>query len=123
MNDPTSLQIFLSTNGTATGFLYLDDGQSFDYRSKNAYVLGKFDLAKRTLTYQFERGDQEASKSWLERVTIYGYPSKPNRVQSQLGAENGQQVQLAFKYDPNTHILVIRKPSLPFGQDWQIKIL
>ena len=122
VNDPISLQIFLNPKGEATGSLYLDDGQSFDYRTKNAFISGKFSLAKRTLGYSFEKGTPNANPAWLERVTIFGYPSKPNRVVAQLESDPSKSSQLAFKFDSKKKVLVIRKPTLPFGQDWQIKI-
>ena len=123
VNDPISLQVFLSASGTATGSLYLDDGQSFDYRA-NKFILGHFDYTKRTLSFTFDKGDPGSSQAWLERVTIVGYPSKPNRIQANIeDGPNSSQQQLAFKYDPQTHVLVIRKPALPFSQNWSIKIL
>ena len=122
MNDPISLQIFLNSELEATGSLYLDDGQSFDYRTKNAYISGKFSLSKRTLSYSFENGTPDSNTAWLERVTIYGYPSKPNRVVAQLESDASKTTQLAFKYNPELKELVIRKPSLAFGQNWQIQI-
>lgn len=120
VNDPISLQIFLNSNGSASGFIYLDDGQTFDYQRRNAFISGRFNYSKRTLTYTFDKGDPDSNRAWLERVTIVGYPSKPNRIQ--IIAAEELSSQLAFKYDQQKHLLVIRKPAVMFGQNWQIKI-
>lgn len=123
VNDPISLQILLNSQLEAVGSLYLDDGQTFDYRTKNAYIAGKFDFAKRTLSYSFESGTPDSNSAWLERVTIFGYPSKPNRIVAQSEVDSSKTTQLAFKYNAEEKALVIRKPALAFGQSWQIKIL
>lgn len=122
VNDPITLQIFLNSKQEAIGSLYLDDGQSYDYRTKNAFISGNFSFIKRTLNYEFKSGTPDANPAWLERVVIYGYPSKPNRIVAQLGSDQSKATQIAFKYNADTKEIVIRKPSLPFGQNWQVQI-
>lgn len=130
MNDPISLTAFLNSAGVASGSLYLDDGQTYDYRNKSLYIQGAFNYEKKTLNYQFQKGNPQASGAWLERITIYGFPSKPNKIQWQLVDANqagpasvARSGQLAFKFDSQLNKLTIRKPALPFGQSWQVKIL
>lgn len=123
MNDPISLQIFAdSKSQNATGSLYLDDGLTYDYRKKDAFVLGTFVYFKRSLFYTLENGNANSTSSWLERVTIYWFASKPNRIFAQSELKGSKEIQLAFKYDAKQKILVIRKPALTFSQNWQIKI-
>ncbi len=122
VNDPITLQIFLNSKGEATGSLYLDDGQSYDYRTKSAFISGSFNFSKQTLSYEFQKGTSDANAAWLERVVIYGYPSKPNRVVAQLGADPSKATQIAFKYNADTKEVIVRKPALPFGQNWQLQI-
>lgn len=124
VNDPLTLQIYLDSSSSAKGFIYLDDGISFDYKTKKAFISGSLDLSKRVLTYTFENGDPESNKAWLERVVIYGYNTKPNHITAHVN--NGgieTKTQLAFKFDKVKNVLIIRKPTLSFGQSWQIKIL
>lgn len=124
INDPISLQIFLDSNGTANGVLYLDDGESFKYRTNNAFIYGRFSYGKRMLSYIFEKGDPNSNQAWLERVTIIGFPSKPNRILlvSDINNKHSANGNLAFKYDSSKHILTVRKPAVSFGTNWQIKI-
>ncbi|KAH9423409.1 hypothetical protein DERP_003688 [Dermatophagoides pteronyssinus] len=123
VNDPISLQIFLNSNGTSIGFIYLDDGQTYNYQKQNAFIYGRFNYSKRTLQYTFEKGNPNSNRAWLERITIIGYPSKPNRIQLMNNSnDNPPPSQLAFKYDQQKHMLIIRKPAVMFGQNWQIKI-
>ena len=118
VNDPISLDIFLDSAGTAEGTAYLDDGQTFDYKT-GKYIYGRLSFSRKTLTYEITDGKWDESKAWLERVTIFGYPSKPSKVVLTSGEKASQ---LAFKYDDRKRILVVRKPALSFGNNWQIKI-
>lgn len=118
IQDPLSLDIFLDNTGSAEGTLYLDDGQSFDYKS-GKHIYGRTLFNKKTLNYELIDGKYVESKAWLERVTIFGYPSKPTKIVLTSGQKSSQ---LAFKYDDIKRILVIRKPGLLFTNNWQIKI-
>lgn len=60
------------------------------------------------------------SNVWLERVNLYRYPSKPSRIEAVVANEIG--VTLTFKYDPESKLLVIRKPELMMAKNWQIII-
>ena len=122
MNDPISLQIFADTKGNANGSLYLDDGLTYDYRTKKAFAFGSFEYSKRSVIYTFERGNANCTSSWLERVTIHWHASKPSRITAQYESAGSKATQLAFKYDAKRKILVIRKPALLFTQNWRIKI-
>ncbi|CAG2104181.1 unnamed protein product [Medioppia subpectinata] len=118
VEDPISLDIFLDSNGSAEGQLYLDDGQTFNYKS-GQHIYGKTQFQRKTLSYEIIDGKYDASKAWLERVTIFGYPSKPQKVVITSGEKT---IQLAFKYDSQKRILVVRKPGLAFTNKWQIKV-
>ena len=118
VNDPLSLDIFLDNGGSAEGTVYLDDGQSFDYKT-GKHIYGRLGFSRKALNYEVIEGKWDESKAWLERVTIFGYPSKPSKIVLTSGAKSAQ---LAHKYDDRKRILVIRKPALPFTNSWQIKI-
>jgi mannosyl-oligosaccharide alpha-1,3-glucosidase len=119
INDPLTLDIFIDKNGNARGRVYLDDGQSFNYR-KGEFLFGDLSLEKKTLKYVMNESGKYNSKSWLERVNIYGWNGgKTSKVVSQVG---GKSSQLLFISDDAKRVLTIRKPALFFTQNWQIKI-
>jgi alpha 1,3-glucosidase len=118
VNDPLSLELFLDNSGSAEGTVYLDDGQTFDYKT-GKHIYGKLVFSRKTLNYEIISGKWDESKAWLERVTIFGYPSKPQKIVLTSGEKS---TQLAYKYDNDRKILVIRKPGLPFTNSWQIKV-
>lgn len=76
-------------------------------------------LKKCLLLFRVQKGDYD-SKSWLEKITIYLYPQKPNLIEAVTGET---RLNLHFKYDPQDQILIIRKPGLSFKADWEIKIM
>jgi len=56
---------------------------------------------------------------WLERVSIYGYASKPNQV---VAVQGSSQETLEFKYESDRKALVLRKPALNMSKEWKITI-
>ena len=60
------------------------------------------------------------TRSWLERVIIYGYhQEKPKSVKIEIG---DQSTQLEFTHDRDNRILLIRKPDVKMNLDWSIII-
>ena len=59
------------------------------------------------------------TRSWLERVIIYGYQSEPKSVKIEVG---DQSTQLEFTHDRDNRILLIRKPGVNMNLDWSIII-
>ena len=45
-NDPITLIVALDKNQKAKGHLYIDDGKSFNYKTKEEFVLIEFDTKK-----------------------------------------------------------------------------
>ncbi|XP_064593080.1 neutral alpha-glucosidase AB isoform X1 [Zonotrichia leucophrys gambelii] len=118
-NDPFTLYVALSPQGTAEGDLYLDDGVSFDYATKNAFLHRHFSFANGTLTSSSAdpRGSM-SSPAWLERVVILGV----GRPDSALLTHDGSQTPLHFQHDPERSVLTLRRPGVPIGADWSISL-
>uniref|UniRef100_A0A8C9L4S8 Glycosyl hydrolase family 31 C-terminal domain-containing protein n=1 Tax=Serinus canaria TaxID=9135 RepID=A0A8C9L4S8_SERCA len=58
--DPFTLYVALSPQGTAEGDLYLDDGVSFDYATKNAFLHRHFSFSNGTLTSRYPKYPQSS---------------------------------------------------------------
>ncbi|XP_032939455.1 neutral alpha-glucosidase AB isoform X2 [Catharus ustulatus] len=118
--DPFTLYVALSPQGTAEGELYLDDGISFDYATKNQFLHRHFAFANGTLTSSSAdpRGSM-STPAWLERVVILGM-GRPERAL--LTTHDGSQTPLEFRHDPEHSVLTLRRPGVPIGEDWSISL-
>lgn len=72
---PVKLEIYLDHHKQASGILYLDDGDSFRYRSNNEKTLLRYTFADNILSYKVELPDcyfEHAYDIKLTDVSIYG---------------------------------------------------
>jgi alpha 1,3-glucosidase len=118
LNDPLSLDIVLDTEAkTASGSLYLDDGSTFNHE-KGEFIEASITYNQKVLNYKVTDGKLK-TRAWLERVTIYKYPERPTAIEAATGP---LRQSLKFKYDAVAKTLVIRKPDLAMGENWEISI-
>ncbi|XP_039570878.1 neutral alpha-glucosidase AB [Passer montanus] len=119
-DDPFTLYVALSPQGTAQGDLFLDDGVSFDYDTKNAFLHRHFSFANGTLTSSSAdpRGSM-STPAWLERVVILGVGRPESAL---LTTHDGSQTPLHFQHDPERSVLTLRRPGVPIGADWSISL-
>lgn len=74
-HDPYTLYVALDSRKSASGTLYIDDFESFEYKT-NKYLYLRFDFKENKLSSS--RIDEKAdykTNAWLERVVILGPPS------------------------------------------------
>uniref|UniRef100_UPI000B4C5CBC neutral alpha-glucosidase AB n=1 Tax=Lonchura striata TaxID=40157 RepID=UPI000B4C5CBC len=118
--DPFTLYVALSPQGTAQGDLYVDDGISFDYATKNAFLHRHFHFANGTLTSSSaDPHGSMSSPAWLERVVILGVGRPESAL---LTTQDGSQSSLHFQHDPERSVLTLRRPGVPIGADWSISL-
>uniref|UniRef100_A0A8C4PMH4 Neutral alpha-glucosidase AB n=1 Tax=Equus asinus asinus TaxID=83772 RepID=A0A8C4PMH4_EQUAS len=79
-DDPITLFVALSPQGTAQGELFLDDGHTFSYQTHNEFLLRRFSFS--------------------------GSP----------------ETRLSFQHDPETSVLILRKPGVNVASDWSIHL-
>jgi alpha 1,3-glucosidase len=141
--DPFTLIIALSKEGTASGNLYLDDGEGYDYQ-KGDYILRQFDFSGRSLrslskTSQPVTGTSvtqydPTGNAWaqaiahvkVERIVVLGLKAAPKTVK---GAGN---VDLDFTFEKGLSSeskkggmgsrLVIKNPGVNVIEDWEINL-
>ena len=68
---PTTLRVFPTAAGRATGFLYLDDEESMEYLSGN-YVLVRMEYTAETLSLSVESGDRVVDDLVINEVQVVG---------------------------------------------------
>lgn len=119
-DDPLTLFVALSPQGTAQGELFLDDGHTFNYQTHHAYLLRRFSFSGNTLVSSSAdpKGHFE-TPIWIERVVILG-AGKPAAVV--LQTEGSPESRLTFQHDPETSVLVLRKPGVNVASDWSIHL-
>eukprot|EP01025_Chloroclados_australasicus_P058075 TRINITY_DN7270_c0_g1_i1.p1 TRINITY_DN7270_c0_g1~~TRINITY_DN7270_c0_g1_i1.p1 ORF type:complete len:901 (-),score=109.22 TRINITY_DN7270_c0_g1_i1:483-3185(-) len=125
-SDPFTLVVALDAQQKAIGDLYLDDGRSFAFL-KGSYVHRQFIFENNKLINRAHPdfyGVQQ-SRLVIERIVILGIKNGPQgwRVMSNNKELNAAPGKIGL--DPQTPqvALVIRKPELQIGQDWELNFI
>lgn len=119
-SDPYTLYVALDSNKSATGTLYIDDSQSFEYKNKK-YVYLRFDYKNNVLSSS--RIDEDAdypTEAWLERVVVLGPPT--GLKGAKLTSKSLGTVDLQITYDGENRSLVIRKPGVNIREKFTITL-
>ncbi|KAM9770100.1 lysosomal alpha-glucosidase [Menidia menidia] len=77
---PLHLVSALSDEGSATGDLFWDDGETIDAYENNQYTYVLFSVAQSVMTSQVLHSDEEGSFITVDSATFYGVKDKPSRV-------------------------------------------
>lgn len=141
--DPFTLIIALSKEGTASGELYLDDGEGYDYQ-KGDYILRQFDFSGHSLRSTLRTSQPVAEtavtnydptgNAWaqaiahvkVERIIVLGLKAAPKsvRVGGKLDVdftfEKG--VSSASKKGGMGSRLIIKNPGVSVVEDWEINL-
>lgn len=119
LNDPYTLIVALDKEGSfANGTLYMDDGESFEYKQGN-HLYSIITYTNNRLTYRISSG-KFATVSWLERVVILGLNQKPSKIE--LTKQNGVNKVLEFISGDANGVVTIRKPAVNMGEAWSITL-
>lgn len=120
-DSPYELRVALSTQGSAVGELYLDDGHSFQYLHQNQFLYRKFLFCSSVLTNRCanEKGHYP-SKCIVEQILVLGLKKKPSSVTTHLS--DGRAQPAAFTYCAETSALRLEKLSLRIGEDWEVRV-
>ena len=114
------------TQGTAEGELYIDDGESYDYKT-GAYIHRKFNLSGKTLVSTNIGTPGKSTSSYLksmrdiriERIIILGVPKKFTGKTVKV-LQSGKEWDTMVIRSPKTESIVIRDPKVRIGEDWEI---
>uniref|UniRef100_A0A452SSF9 Neutral alpha-glucosidase AB n=1 Tax=Ursus americanus TaxID=9643 RepID=A0A452SSF9_URSAM len=97
-DDPITLFVALSPQGTAQGELFLDDGHTFNYETRHEFLLRRFSFSGNSLPIAMT----------VERF-LFSPPGSP-------------ESRLSFQHDPETSVLILRKPGVNVASDWSIHL-
>lgn len=141
--DPFTLIVALSKEGTASGKLYLDDGEGYDYQ-KGDYILRQFEYSGHSLK-STSKGSQPVSETavaeydptgnaWaqaiahvkVERIIILGLKAAPRSVKV------GGKLDVDFTFEKGVSSdskkggsgsrLIIKNPGVSVVEDWDIQL-
>jgi mannosyl-oligosaccharide alpha-1,3-glucosidase len=134
--DPYTLVVVLGDGGDASGELYVDDGESFDYQ-QGAFIhrTFKFDRASSALASVdaapdkgklYDKWAKAMSKVRVERVLVVNAPKawkdKKNVVVMHGAADKVTKADLTFHQGEKWHAswAVVKDPKVAIGSDWSI---
>ncbi|XP_016000387.2 neutral alpha-glucosidase C isoform X1 [Rousettus aegyptiacus] len=118
---PYGLRVALSTESSAVGEFYLDDGHSFQYLHQKQFLHRKFSFCSGVLINSCadERGHY-LSKCVVEQILVLGLKKQPSLVT--MHSSDGKDKPVAFTYCAETSTLSLEKLSLNIGTDWKVYI-
>ncbi|XP_046400133.1 neutral alpha-glucosidase AB [Ischnura elegans] len=120
-NDPFTLVVALDAKNEASGMIYLDDGQSYEYRD-GKYIELFLNFANDKFTSRVVNvNPQYTTKERLEKVVIVGIAA--NYTKAEVECQEFGKVLVDCVYDDQTQVLVIRKPWMNMGSPWSLQLL
>ncbi|GAM83940.1 hypothetical protein ANO11243_019300 [Dothideomycetidae sp. 11243] len=136
--DPFTIVVVLPDNGDATGELYVDDGESFDYQS-GAYIWRKFNYVSSTSSLSSEDIGTTGKKTKeylkimkdvrIEKIIIINAPKAwKGKTEVDLSIEaassSGGSSKVPLSFNEGTagkaNWAVVRDPGVPVGSGWRI---
>lgn len=109
---PLHLVSALSQDGSASGDLFWDDGETIDTYETNQYAYIIFSIAQNTMTSQVLSNHIEASYITVESASFYGVKEKPSRV-----LVNSQDAPFTYR---NNQVLTVADLGLSLSQNFTI---
>lgn len=148
--DPFTLVVALGVDGQASGVLYMDDGDSYDY-TRGQYVFREFAVKtnkshrpvlsnhagpNETAQQSLVTGSSGVQGTWqegisdvqVERIIVLGLDSKPSSVKTNDGTalewswEAGASSSTKKDKGVEASRLVIKKPGVKVIEDWSIEL-
>ncbi|KAJ1680034.1 glucosidase II [Spiromyces aspiralis] len=134
--DPYTLHVYLDGEGSASGDLYVDDGESFDYE-RGGYVHRIFRFAGTVLesvpapnpnsnpdSAVRKAYEESARKLRVERIVVAGLRQAAQPVtKARVTVGGGQPLLVDVEYDANINAHVVRDPAVSIVDSWRIELL
>lgn len=122
-NDPFTLVVALDSKGEASGRLYLDDGESFNYE-KGDYILTEFKVSKGVLSSRKIESAAASSESSftenagglrIERLVILGATAPLKKV-----TVGDRTVQVSCSQVGGSYVCTVKEPQVTIGNDFDL---
>lgn len=142
VNDPLTLYVAVAADGTnSVGFFYHDDGDTFEYKEKGAFLMQEFvfDATKKQLvgrpvgkapgSGRAASAEFAASKSHIvvERVVLFGMKGaadvkKVAVTSSGRGGSAAPAADIDIEYDAEAGVLTVNRPNLSVTEQWSLAL-
>lgn len=108
IQNAVSLEVYLDENDNASGSLYIDDGETFEYQTDGAYAEVSVSISGNTLRSYLADGSNAVfgDNQKVTKMSIYGFHSSPLAVLA--GA-----IEAPFVYLADNEALEISLLDLP----------
>jgi len=122
-HDPFTFDVALDSAFSAAGSVFVDDYKTYAYTTDNnnfAYfklAFSKTTATSFTFTATQEQGGAYATREWVERINVVGFPFQPTAVTAGAGG-----AAVAFEYAAATKTLTIKKPHHAALADFALTI-
>ena len=112
IQNAVSLEVYLDENDNASGSLYIDDGETFEYQTDGAYAEISVSISGNTLRSYLADGSNGVfgANQKVTKMSIYGFHSSPLTVLA--GA-----IEAPFVYLADNEALEISLLDLPQDLD------
>lgn len=125
--DPYTFVIVLSRDQTASGELYVDDGDSFDYES-GAYIRRAFSFADGILESKDIAVKGKLTSAYLktmknvglEKIIIVGAPASWSQKTSVVVGKGEAALEYHEAQGGNASWALVKAPKVLIGEDWTI---
>ncbi|VEU22614.1 DEKNAAC103466 [Brettanomyces naardenensis] len=123
--DPYTLYVVIDSDGHAGGDLYIDDGESFDYRDNEDHLYLSLSVEKgKTISSKVIKGDSakpfvaSLSRTKVESIVLVGAKNVGSTVTVHQGGKSWEAEVL--REAPG--IVVIRNPKMSINSAWTVEI-
>ena len=114
--NPFILLVQLNTANRASGYLYLDDGESLTTFTESTYSLIQFNVTNGVLTSVIEEdGYEETSSLYVSEIKVYGQMSPVSSV-----TVNGKSTNYNYVYSLEHKVLLITGLVLPLSDYFNV---
>jgi mannosyl-oligosaccharide alpha-1,3-glucosidase len=118
-NDPYTLIVALNSEQFASGFLYIDDEESYDYNDQNKYAIIKFVFDRTELSINTLH-DKYNITNKIERIVILGLIRNVEEIT--FVSESNHSVK-KLEYEIKKHnVLEIMRIQIRLSKNWRIKL-
>eukprot|EP01123_Difflugia_compressa_P011360 TRINITY_DN4504_c0_g1_i2.p1 TRINITY_DN4504_c0_g1~~TRINITY_DN4504_c0_g1_i2.p1 ORF type:complete len:736 (+),score=138.13 TRINITY_DN4504_c0_g1_i2:834-3041(+) len=123
VNDPLTLVVALDSNKLASGELYVDDGDSYDFKL-GKYIYRQFSYREESSVGVLSSSSLSSSSSSLfpnkiEKLILVGAQRQPSSV---VVVDSQGTSTLLFQYDTAKRVVVVKNPGINIDSTkWEIK--